>query len=88
MSGSAHSPSPGARPGLFQEIGWIVGRDLLRERRTLGVVTMSVLLASGVVAACALVGGELGRTLGPLIIVTTVQVVGLKGTPWLLIAGL
>jgi FSR family fosmidomycin resistance protein-like MFS transporter len=34
-----------------------------------------------------MVGGELGRTLGPLIIVTTVQFVGLKGTPWLLIAG-
>ncbi|MFH2009731.1 MAG: heme exporter protein CcmB [bacterium] len=61
MSGSAHSSPRGARPGLWQEVGWIVGRDLLRERRTLGVVTMSVLLVSGVVAACALVGGELGR---------------------------
>jgi FSR family fosmidomycin resistance protein-like MFS transporter len=34
-----------------------------------------------------MVGGELGRTLGPLTIVTTVQLIGLKGTPWLMIAG-
>jgi FSR family fosmidomycin resistance protein-like MFS transporter len=34
-----------------------------------------------------MVGGELGRTFGPLIIVTTVQFVGLRGTPWLMIAG-
>ncbi len=34
-----------------------------------------------------MVGGELGRTLGPLTIVTAVQFLGLKGTPWLLIAG-
>jgi FSR family fosmidomycin resistance protein-like MFS transporter len=34
-----------------------------------------------------MVGGELGRTLGPLTAVTTVQLIGLKGTPWLMIAG-
>jgi len=34
-----------------------------------------------------MVGGELGRTLGPMVIVTTVQLVGLKGTPWLMITG-
>jgi FSR family fosmidomycin resistance protein-like MFS transporter len=34
-----------------------------------------------------MVGGELGRTLGPLIIVTTVEVIGLRGTPWLMVAG-
>ena len=34
-----------------------------------------------------MVGGELGRTLGPLTVVTTVQLIGLKGTPWLMIAG-
>lgn len=34
-----------------------------------------------------MVGGELGRTLGPLAAVTTVQLIGLKGTPWLMIAG-
>jgi FSR family fosmidomycin resistance protein-like MFS transporter len=35
-----------------------------------------------------MVGGELGRTLGPLIIVGAVQFLGLAGTPWLMIAGL
>jgi FSR family fosmidomycin resistance protein-like MFS transporter len=34
-----------------------------------------------------MVGGELGRTLGPLTVVTTVQLVGLKGTPWLMVVG-
>ena len=34
-----------------------------------------------------MVGGELGRTLGPLIIVTAIQFLGLKGTPWLMIGG-
>jgi FSR family fosmidomycin resistance protein-like MFS transporter len=34
-----------------------------------------------------MVGGELGRTLGPLTVVTTIQLIGLKGTPWLMIAG-
>jgi FSR family fosmidomycin resistance protein-like MFS transporter len=34
-----------------------------------------------------MVGGELGRTLGPLTIATTVQLIGLRGTPWLMIAG-
>ncbi len=35
-----------------------------------------------------MVGGELGRTLGPLIIVTAVSLVSLEGTPWLMTAGL
>jgi FSR family fosmidomycin resistance protein-like MFS transporter len=35
-----------------------------------------------------MVGGELGRTLGPLIIVTAVQFLTLEGTPWLMIGGL
>ncbi len=34
-----------------------------------------------------MVGGELGRTLGPMVVVATVQLVGLKGTPWLMITG-
>jgi FSR family fosmidomycin resistance protein-like MFS transporter len=34
-----------------------------------------------------MVGGELGRTLGPMTIVTTVQLIGLRGTPWLMVAG-
>ena len=34
-----------------------------------------------------MVGGELGRTLGPLIIVTAIQFLGLKGTPWLMVGG-
>jgi FSR family fosmidomycin resistance protein-like MFS transporter len=34
-----------------------------------------------------MVGGELGRTLGPVTVVTTVQLVGLKGTPWLMAVG-
>jgi FSR family fosmidomycin resistance protein-like MFS transporter len=35
-----------------------------------------------------MVGGELGRTLGPLVIVTAVTFQGLEGTPWLMTAGL
>jgi MFS transporter, FSR family, fosmidomycin resistance protein len=31
-----------------------------------------------------MVGGELGRTLGPLIVVTAVAQLGLRGTPWLM----
>ncbi len=34
-----------------------------------------------------MVGGELGRTLGPLIIVAAIQFLGLGGTPWLMIGG-
>jgi len=34
-----------------------------------------------------MVGGELGRTLGPLVIVTAVQFLTLQGTPWLMIGG-
>lgn len=35
-----------------------------------------------------MVGGELGRTLGPLIVVAAVQFLGLPALPWLMIAGL
>ncbi len=35
-----------------------------------------------------MVGGELGRTLGPIVIVSAIQLLTLKGTPWLMIAGL
>jgi len=35
-----------------------------------------------------MVGGELGRTLGPVIVVAAVQFLGLPGLPWLMIAGL
>jgi FSR family fosmidomycin resistance protein-like MFS transporter len=34
-----------------------------------------------------MVGGELGRTLGPLIVVTVVARLGLQGTPWLMAFG-
>ncbi|HSJ52241.1 MAG TPA: MFS transporter [Anaerolineae bacterium] len=34
-----------------------------------------------------MLGGELGRALGPIIVVTAVEVLGLPGTPWLMIAG-
>lgn len=34
-----------------------------------------------------MVGGELGRTLGPVIIVTAIAVLGLEGTPWLMVGG-
>ncbi len=35
-----------------------------------------------------MVGGELGRTIGPLVIVTAVHFLTLEGTPWLALAGL
>ena len=35
-----------------------------------------------------MVGGELGRTLGPLVVVTTIQLLTLEGTPWLMVGGL
>ena len=35
-----------------------------------------------------MVGGELGRTLGPIVIVTTIQLLTLEGTPWLMLGGL
>lgn len=35
-----------------------------------------------------MVGGELGRTLGPLIIVSAIRFLGLDSTPWLMVAGL
>jgi FSR family fosmidomycin resistance protein-like MFS transporter len=35
-----------------------------------------------------MVGGELGRTLGPIVIVSAIQLLTFKGTPWLMIAGL
>jgi len=34
-----------------------------------------------------MVGGELGRTLGPILIVSAVSLLGLEGTPWLMIGG-
>jgi FSR family fosmidomycin resistance protein-like MFS transporter len=34
-----------------------------------------------------MVGGELGRTLGPLVIVTAIQFLTLQGSPWLMIGG-
>jgi FSR family fosmidomycin resistance protein-like MFS transporter len=35
-----------------------------------------------------MVGGELGRTLGPIVLVTAVAVLGLAGLPWLVVGGL
>ncbi len=35
-----------------------------------------------------MVGGELGRTLGPIVIVSAVAWLGLRGTPWLMLGGL
>jgi len=35
-----------------------------------------------------MVGGELGRTLGPIIIVSALQILTRRGTPWLMVAGL
>jgi FSR family fosmidomycin resistance protein-like MFS transporter len=35
-----------------------------------------------------MVGGELGRTLGPIAIVSAVRLLTLEGTPWLMLAGL
>lgn len=34
-----------------------------------------------------MVGGELGRTIGPIILVTVVGLMGLKSTPWLMVGG-
>jgi FSR family fosmidomycin resistance protein-like MFS transporter len=34
-----------------------------------------------------MVGGELGRTLGPIIVVTAIGLLGLRGTPWLMLGG-
>jgi len=34
-----------------------------------------------------MVGGELGRTLGPLVVVTAIQFLTLRGTPWLMVGG-
>ena len=35
-----------------------------------------------------MVGGEIGRTLGPIVVVTAVTWLGLGGTPWLMLGGL
>jgi len=35
-----------------------------------------------------MVGGEMGRTLGPLVIVSALQVLTLRGTPWLMVGGM
>ncbi len=35
-----------------------------------------------------MVGGELGRTLGPVLVVSTVALLGLQGMPWLMIGGI
>ncbi len=35
-----------------------------------------------------MVGGELGRTLGPIVIVTAIQLLTLEGTPWLMLGGI
>lgn len=35
-----------------------------------------------------MVGGELGRAFGPIIVVSAVKLLGLEGTPWLMLAGL
>ena len=35
-----------------------------------------------------MVGGELGRTLGPIIIVTAIELFGMEGTPWLMTGGI
>jgi len=35
-----------------------------------------------------MVGGELGRTLGPIVIVSAIRWLTLEGTPWLMLAGL
>lgn len=34
-----------------------------------------------------MVGGEVGRTLGPIVIVSAIAVLGLEGTPWLMVGG-
>ncbi len=48
------------RPGLWREVSWVLGKDLRAERRAPSILTVSVLLAAGVVAACALAGGSGG----------------------------
>ncbi|MGD1992951.1 MAG: MFS transporter [Anaerolineae bacterium] len=35
-----------------------------------------------------MVGGELGRTLGPIVVVTAIKVFGPSGTPWLMVGGI
>jgi FSR family fosmidomycin resistance protein-like MFS transporter len=35
-----------------------------------------------------MVGGELGRTLGPIVVVSAIRLLTLEGTPWLMIGGL
>ena len=35
-----------------------------------------------------MVGGELGRTLGPIVVVTAIEVLGPSGTPWLMTGGI
>ena len=35
-----------------------------------------------------MVGGELGRTLGPIMIVTAIELFGIEGTPWLMTGGI
>jgi FSR family fosmidomycin resistance protein-like MFS transporter len=35
-----------------------------------------------------MVGGELGRTLGPIVVVSAVAILGLAGLPWLMVGGL
>jgi FSR family fosmidomycin resistance protein-like MFS transporter len=35
-----------------------------------------------------MVGGELGRTVGPIILVTAIAVIGIGGLPWLMVGGL
>ncbi len=34
-----------------------------------------------------MVGGEVGRTLGPIVVVSAIAVLGLEGTPWLMVGG-
>ena len=34
-----------------------------------------------------MVGGELGRSLGPIVMVSAIAVLGLEGTPWLMVGG-
>jgi heme exporter protein B len=59
--GPTRGGAAGTRPGLWQEVSWILGKDLRAERRTPSVLTVSVLLAAGVVTACAVAGGSAGR---------------------------
>ncbi|HHQ47521.1 MAG TPA: MFS transporter, partial [Acidobacteria bacterium] len=35
-----------------------------------------------------MVGGEAGRAMGPLVVASGIRILGLKGTPWLMLAGL